>query len=444
MEYLDRHVQLGVKPGLERMRGILELMGNPERAYPIVHITGTNGKTTTARMVSALVAAHGLNPGTFISPHLQRVEERLARHLVVATPAEFAQAITDVAGFVDVWTAQGGEEPTYFELTALAAFSWFATEAVDVGVIEVGLGGRLDATNAADGAVAVLTGVAREHTEYLGDTIEEITTEKVAIAKPGAVLVTGSIPPEAEAVAAARAGEIDIPHRRYGADYMAAVARLAVGGWLVDIDGVYDSYPEVFLPLHGHHQTVNFAIAVVAVEELLGRSLSLSAVRQGAGGITSPGRLEVVRRHPLVLLDGAHNEQGLAALDETLTEEFDSRSWVLVLGVMGDKDRAAMLGQLDPHHFSAVIATAARGARPVAPEELARSIEVAWGDAVPIETAAASEAAMARALELAGDDGAVVVAGSLYLAGEIRGALGIIEEGILEEQSYHPAALFEE
>ena len=263
-------------------------------------------------MVSALVAAHGLNPGTFVSPHLQRVEERLARHLVVATPAEFAQAITDVAGFVDVWTAQGGEEPTYFELTALAAFSWFATEAVDVGVIEVGLGGRLDATNAADGAVAVLTGVAREHTEYLGDTIEEITTEKVAIAKPGAVLVTGPIPPEAEAVAAARASEIDIPHRRYGSGLTWPLdAHLAVGGWLVDIDGVYDSYPEIFLPLHGHHQTVNFAIAVVAVEELLGRPLSLSAVRQGAGRHHLTRRLEVVRRHPLVLLDGAHNEQGL-------------------------------------------------------------------------------------------------------------------------------------
>jgi dihydrofolate synthase/folylpolyglutamate synthase len=444
VDYLDRHVHLGVKPGLERMRGILELMGNPERAYPIVHITGTNGKTTTARIVSALVAAHGLTPGTFVSPHLQRVEERLARHLMVATPEEFAQAITDVAGFVDVWTAQGGAEPTYFELTALAAFSWFATEAVDVGVIEVGLGGRLDATNTADGAVAVVTGVAREHTEYLGDTVEEITTEKVAIAKPGAVLVTGPIPPEAGAVAATRAGEVDIPHRRYGVDFLVAEARLAVGGWLVDVDGVYDRYPEVFLPLHGHHQTVNFAIAVVAVEELLGRPLSLDAVRQGAAGITAPGRLEVVRRHPLVLLDGAHNEQGFAALDETLADEFGVRSWVLVIGVMGDKDREAMIRQLHPRLFSAAIATAAQGARPVAPEDLARSIRAVWGEAVPVETAQPSEAALLRALDLAGVDGAVVVAGSLYLAGELRGALGFDEEGMALEQSYHPAARPEE
>jgi dihydrofolate synthase/folylpolyglutamate synthase len=426
------------------MRGILELMGSPERAYPIVHITGTNGKTTTARMVSALVARHGLTPGTFVSPHLQRVEERLSRHLAVASPDEFAQAITDVAGFVDVWTAQGSEEPTYFELTALAAFSWFATEAVDVGVIEVGLGGRLDATNAADGAVAVVTGVAREHTEYLGDTVEEITGEKVAIAKPGAVLVTGPIPPEAEAVAATRATETNIPHRRYGIDFMAAEAHLAVGGWLVDIDGVHDSYHEVFLPLHGRHQTVNFALAIVAVEELLGRPLSLGAVRQGAAGITSPGRLEVVRRHPLVLIDGAHNEQGFDALEETLAEEFGPRSWVLVIGVMGDKDREAMVRHLDPGRFSHAIATSAKGARPVAPDELARSIQSVWGDAVPVETVQPSQAAMVRALELAGENGAVVVAGSLYLAGEARGALGIDEEGMASERSYHPAARAEE
>ncbi len=444
MEYLDRHVQLGVKPGLERMRGILELMGNPERAYPIVHITGTNGKTTTARMVSALVAAHGLSAGTFVSPHLQRVEERLSRHLLVATSDEFAEAITDVAAFVEVWTAQGGEEPTYFELTALAAFSWFATEAVDVGVIEVGLGGRLDATNAADGVVAVVTGVAREHTEYLGDTIEEITTEKVAIAKSGAVLVTGPIPPEAESVAASRAMEIDIPHRRYGNDFQVADAQLAVGGWLVDVEGVYDTYPEIFLPLHGRHQTVNFAIAVVAVEELLGRPLSVDAVRRGAAGITSPGRLEVVRRRPLVLIDGSHNEQGFDALEQTLAEEFGPRSWVLVMGVMGDKDREAMVRRLDPQLFSSVIATSARGARPVIPEELARSIRSVWGDAVPIETIERSDGAILRALELAGTDGSVVVAGSLYLAGEVRETLGIRQEGMALERSYHPAALAEE
>ena len=281
MDYLDRHVQLGVKPGLERMRGILELMGNPERAYPIVHITGTNGKTTTARMVSALVATHGLTAGTFVSPHLQRVEERLSRHLAVASPDEFAQAITDVAAFVDVWTTQGGEEPTYFELTALAAFSWFATEAVDVGVIEVGLGGRLDATNAADGAVAVVTGVAREHTEYLGDTVEEITSEKVAIAKPGAVLVTGPIPPEAKRWPPPGPRRSISRTGGTASTSWLAEAQLAVGGWLVDIEGVHDSYPEVFLPLHGRHQTVNFAVAVVAVEELLGRPLSLDAVRRG-------------------------------------------------------------------------------------------------------------------------------------------------------------------
>jgi len=194
LTFLDRHIGLGFKPGLERMAVLLDLLANPHEAYPIIHITGSNGKTSTARIASSLLAAHGLTVGTFTSPHLERVEERLSINGTQATPGEFAQAVADVEPFADLLEQRTGERPTYFELTAAIALAWFASHAVDVAVIEVGLGGRLDATNAADGRVAVVTGVSLEHVDYLGETVAQIAREKLAIAKSGAFWSPGRCP----------------------------------------------------------------------------------------------------------------------------------------------------------------------------------------------------------------------------------------------------------
>jgi dihydrofolate synthase/folylpolyglutamate synthase len=417
--YLDRHIGLGVKPGLERISELLELLANPQQAYPIIHITGSNGKTSTARIVTSLLAAHGLTVGTFTSPHLERIEERFSINGTHATEEEFAQAVADVEPFADLLEKSCGERPTYFELTAAIALAWFAAHAVDVAVVEVGLGGRLDATNAADGRVAVVTGVSLEHVSYLGDTVAEISREKLAIAKPGSVLIAGPMSEEADEEALRHAAEQSIGLRRYGHDYRLAEAERAVGGWLCEVEGIYGTYSELFLPLHGRHQTLNLAVAVAAVEELFGRALADEAVAEGAGAATSPGRLEVFGHRPLVVIDGAHNEEGFQALAATLSEEFPPLDWTVVMGVLGDKDSDAMLGHLDGL-VSRFIATAPDSERAQPPGDVAKAARRIFGPGVEVVEHADVPSAMAAGLAAVTAADALLVTGSLYVVGEAR------------------------
>jgi dihydrofolate synthase/folylpolyglutamate synthase len=415
--FLDAHIGQGVKPGLDRIRGLLEMMGDPQLAYPVIHITGSNGKTSTSRMVTSLLVAHGLRVGTFISPHLETIEERLALDGVSATAEEFAEAVTDLQPFVDLFEERTGSNPTYFELTAALAFSYFATNAVDVAVIEVGLGGRLDATNAVDGKVAVITGISLEHTSWLGDTLEEIATEKLAIAKEGSVLVTGDLQVQLRPLASSRARQLDIPHRRYGAEYHPEFVTMAVGGWTGSISGVYETYEDLFLPLHGRYQFDNLAVAVAAVEELTGRPLDPDAVRMAAAAVTSPGRLEVVANHPLILLDGAHNAQACGLLAEALSAEFLPVEWVLVIGAMGDKD---LVGMMEPLRglVGSVVATAVDYERAVPAERIAEVASSVFD--VPAVVASSVGEALDTARRLGGDEGFILVTGSLYVVGEAR------------------------
>ncbi len=423
VDYLDAHIGLGMQPGLERIRGLMELMGDPQSSYPVIHITGTNGKTSTARMATALLVAHGLRVGTFISPHLERIEERFSLDGLPAKPEDFAQAVADIVPFVDLFEQRSGQSVTYFELTAALAFSFFAANAVDVAVVEVGLGGRLDATNVVEGDVAVITGVSLEHTAWLGDSIEKIAVEKLAIAKESSVLVTGLIPEEVLPLAVARAKELGIVHRRFGAEYHTEFVTMAVGGWAGSVSGVYETYDDLFLPLHGRHQFDNLAVAVAAAEELTGRPLNPDAVREGAAASTSPGRLEVIGRYPLVLLDGAHNVQACERLSETLQSEFPSIRWVLVIGVMEDKNREAMLASFDGL-VTAVVVTAVDDERAVPPDLVAESAAGVLD--VPIIPAETVPDALAEATRRAGEKGAVLVTGSLYVVGEARTALAPI------------------
>jgi dihydrofolate synthase/folylpolyglutamate synthase len=409
-----------VEPGLGRITGLLEMMGHPEDGYPIVHIAGTNGKTSTARIATMLCVAHGLTTGTFISPHLERVEERIAINGQTASPEQFVRAVADVAAFASIFEERTGESLTYFELTAAMAFAWFADEAVDAAVVEVGLGGRLDATNAARGDVAVLTGVAIDHTEYLGTTVEQIAAEKLAIVKPRSVLVTGPLQPAVATLAEEVALRQDARLLRYGVDFSIESARPAVGGWQVDLSGTHESYRDVFLPLHGRHQTVNLAVAIAAIEALLGRALDPQAVVDGVSAVHSPGRMEPVSADPLVLLDGAHNVDGFTALAEALAEEFPHVGWVAVIGVMADKDVDAMLPAL-ARRVTAVVATAGPSPRALPAGDLADRARTALG--VPVEVVEEPVAAVEHARRLAGPDGAVLVTGSLYLVGAARSHL---------------------
>lgn len=424
VDYLDRHIGLGVRPGLERIEALLELMGRPQDAGPIVHVTGTNGKTTVARMISALLTAHGLKVGTFTSPHLERIEERFAIDGEVVDPDGFAQAIADVAPFVDILEQRIGERATYFELTAAGALASFVANAVDVAVMEVGLGGRLDATNVVDADVAVLTSVALDHTNYLGTTVESIAAEKLAIVKKGATLVTGMVPDVVLGMAERRAADQGGAWRAIGREFSVTSDLAVPGGRLADIEGVHEAYSDIFLPLHGRHQVANLAVAIAAAEEMFGRPLSPEAVREGAAAVRSPGRVEQLGDQPLVVVDGAHNDQAMEALAETLVEEFADHAWTVVLGILDDKDVRAMLRHLEGL-VESVYVTAADSPRATDPGLLAGMVGEVLPD-VPVTVVPRVGEAVGQALAATGRDGALLVTGSLYVVGEARPLLAAL------------------
>jgi dihydrofolate synthase/folylpolyglutamate synthase len=398
---------------------MLDYMANPQDAYPIVHITGSNGKTSTSRIAASIVSAHGLAVGSFTSPHLERVEERLGVNGHHASPESFAEAVADVAPFADLLEERTGDRPTYFELTAAMAFAWFAERAVDVGVVEVGLGGRLDATNAADATVAVVTGISKEHMNVLGSTITEIAREKLGIVKAGSVLVTGPLPGDAEIEAERVTAEVGVQRWKYDRDFSVRDARLAVGGWTVDVDGVFETYEDLVLPLHGRYQTRNLAVAIAAVESLFGRPLDQDALREGVASASSPGRLEVLGHRPLLIVDGSHNEEGMGVLASALDEEFPSMSWTVVFGVLGDKNVDGMFDHLQGIATRLVV-TAPESSRAADPSALAGIARQRLGPDTEILVIPGVESAIREALRLTGPDDALIATGSLYLAGEAR------------------------
>ncbi|REK39851.1 MAG: bifunctional folylpolyglutamate synthase/dihydrofolate synthase [Actinobacteria bacterium] len=417
IDYLRDHIEQGVKPGLERMEQLLEAMGSPHVGYPIIHVAGTNGKTSTSRMATLLLVGHGLATGTYISPHLQRVEERFSINGRHASPEDFALAVTDVAVFADLLEERGSEPHTYFELTTAAAFAFFAEKAVNSAVLEVGLGGRLDATNVVDADVSVVTGIGVEHTEFLGEDIATIAGEKLGIVGPGSILVTGDLPDDALAVAHQKARELGIQHRVYEKDFGISSAERGIRGWQVTVDGAETTYDDIFLPVHGRHQLHNFAVAVAAVEALLGRRLDVDAVREAMLTLTLPGRMEPVDTSPLVLLDGAHNADGVTTLVAALEEEYANAKWQIVLGIMGDKNIDAMIETLS-RIADGFVVTAPKSKRATPPAELAK--RVSGLSQSPILVADEVDYALDMARAEAGPDGHVLVAGSLYLVGEAR------------------------
>jgi len=394
------------------------VLGDPHRAVPAIHIAGTNGKGSTARLSGAVLNAHGLKAGVFTSPHLQRLEQRYEVGGAAMTAEELAEAVTELAPLIELYEDRAGDGVTYFEATTALAFAWFVERAVDVMVVETGLGGRLDATNVLGADVAVVTTIGIEHADVLGDTIGAIAPEKLAILAPGATLVTGDLPEEALDAAERKVAEQEATWHRWGAEYRVVAAERAVGGWLLDIAGVHGRYERTFLPVHGRHQAHNLAVAIAATEALFGRALSTDAVREAAAGITIPGRMEVVGADPVVMLDGAHNPHGVAALAAALREEFPSTSWALVFGAMADKDVPEMLGLLDGL-ITRVHACAPATDRAMAP---ARISEAADALGLPATAHDSVDDALAAA-RISG--GPTLVAGSLYLVGEVRDLLGV-------------------
>src|SRR5438067_7506987 len=422
LAYLDDHINLeidasarGASKRLDRVGRLVEMMGEPQRAYPVVHLTGTNGKGSTARILTSLLVARGLAVGTYTSPHLERFNERIAWNGEPISDAAFVEIIDAVASIERVMD----EAPTVFEILTAAAFRWFTDIAVDVAVVEVGLGGRWDATNVADGQVAVVTNVSLDHAETIGPTLSDIATEKAGIVKPGSTLVLGETDPElAEIFRAAGAAEVWERDRDFGCD----ANGLAHGGRLVDLRTPGARYDDVYLPLHGAHQGDNAAVALAAAEAFFGAPLDPEVVQGAFAGVRVPGRLEVVGRQPLVVLDGANNPAGAAAAAEAIAEAFGGTAGkVLVVGLLQGKDPVEMLQALDASGARALVACPAPSPRTLAPADVA-----AAGRALGInsETVGSVPEALARALAMASSDDLVLVSGSLYVVGAARAALG--------------------
>ncbi len=420
--YLDDHVNLekmiagerATAPTLVRIRELLGLLGDPQQNYPIVHVTGTNGKTSTSRAISALLAAHDLSVGTYTSPHLISITERLLWNGVPVDENAFAALLAQFAALEQLLS----DRPTWFELVTAAGFAWFADIAVDAAVVEVGLGGTWDATNAADGVVAVVTSIGLDHTEFLGDTQESVATEKAGIIKPDAAVVVGFVEEGPRRViddAADAVGAGEVVHA--GDDFAVTSDRVALGGRLVSIRTPRSRYDEIFLPLHGAHQSENLACALVAAEAFFDRPLDEDLVQTTVATLTSPGRLEVVGRHPLVIVDGTKNEVGAAAVRQTLDEEWATVSpRVLVVGMLQGKgkDPKRLLEALGARDAKLVIGVPAPSPRTVAANDIAAAARTLG---VAADTASSVEEGIALAKAAAGPDGLILVAGSLYVAG---------------------------
>lgn len=413
-------------PDLDRITLLMDVLGQPQRSYPSIHLTGTNGKTSTTRMADALLRGFGLRPGRYTSPHLSTVRERIAVDGVPLDEEAFAHAYDDVAPYLPLVDEKSGRRVTYFETLTAMAFAAFADAPVDVAVVEVGMGGLWDATNVVHAGTAVITPVGLDHPE-LGSTVAEVAVEKAGIVHAGARVISGVQTLEAAEVILRRVAEVGAEIAVEGVHFGVTSRAVALGGQLLTIEGLGGTYEDVFVPLHGAHQASNAACALAAVEAFLGggaRALDLEGVRAGFALADSPGRLEVVRRSATVVLDGAHNPSGVEALVAALDEAFAFDRLVGVVGVLADKDAHAMLTLLEPVLHDIVV-TAVASPRALPADELGRlAVDVFGADRVVVEPSLldAIDAAVALADD-AGDGAGVVVTGSLYTVGAARALL---------------------
>ncbi|MGY4710466.1 bifunctional tetrahydrofolate synthase/dihydrofolate synthase [Mycolicibacterium sp. CBM1] len=447
----QRWPETKLEPSTARIAALMELLGSPQLSYPCIHIAGTNGKTSVARMVDALLTAFSRRTGRTTSPHLQSAVERIAIDNEPISPARYVEVYREVEPFVQLVDAQSeagelgpaGPPMSKFEVLTAMAFAAFADAPVDVAVVEVGMGGRWDATNVVDAPVAVITPIGIDHAEYLGETIGEIAAEKAGIigAPRGELIPTDTVAvigrqlPEAMEVILAQAVRSDAAVAREDSEFAVLGRQVAIGGQVLQLQGLGGVYPDVFLPLHGEHQAHNAAVALAAVEAFFGagadRQLDLDLVRAGFAAAASPGRLERMRSAPTVFIDAAHNPAGAAALADALASEFDFRFLVGVLSVMGDKDVTGILTALEPA-FDQVVVTNNGSPRALDVDALAMRAEEIFGpdrvlraetmpDAIETATALVEESQG----ESDGFSGAgIVITGSVMTAGAARTLFG--------------------
>ncbi len=441
---LARWPESRLDPSLARISALVDLLGSPQRAFPVVQVTGTNGKTTTARMIDELLRGFGLRVGRFTSPHLEELRERIVLDGEPLPAQRFVEVFDDIAPYVQLVDAGSDVPMSFFEVMVAMAYAAFADAPVDVAVIEVGMGGTWDATNVADARVAVVTPVSLDHAEYLGPDVATIATEKAGIIKPspgdevppdgrpdgGVVAVLAHQPPGALEALVRRAIEVDATVAREGTEFGVLERRVAVGGQQVRLQGLGGEYDEVYLPLFGAHQAQNAAVALAAVEAFLGAGaatgvVAQDVVRESFAAVRSPGRLERVRSSPTVLVDAAHNPGGMAATVAAVRECFDFTRLVGVVGCVHGKDVSGMLAELEGLCAELVV-TQNSSPRAIPADELgALAVDVFGADRVSVHTRLADAIESAIELAEAGADDAlggsgVLVTGSVVTAGEAR------------------------
>ncbi|MFB2598355.1 folylpolyglutamate synthase/dihydrofolate synthase family protein [Herbiconiux sp. P17] len=425
-DLLSRLGEAAPQPRLSATRRAVELLGDPQRSYPIIHITGTNGKTSTSRIIESLLRASGLRTGLFTSPHLERVNERIMIDGVPISNEALAANWRDIEPFLDLvdteLDAAGEPRLTFFEALSVLAFASFADAPVDVAVIEVGMGGEWDSTNVADGQVAVFTPISLDHTARLGNTVAEIARTKSGIVKPAAQVVSAAQPAEALAELERAAELSESTFAVEGDRFKLLESTVAVGGQLVSVQGLAGTYREIFLPLYGNHQGHNAAVAVAAVESFIGggtQALTEGVITEGFATATSPGRLQLVGTEPTVLVDAAHNPGGAVALAAAIGEYFTFDKVVAVIAVLADKDVEGILRALDPVVTDFVV-TSSSSDRAIDPDELASIVvRIAGADRVLVEPDLTSALEQARDLASESEKGAVLVTGSITLVGEV-------------------------
>jgi dihydrofolate synthase/folylpolyglutamate synthase len=434
-EIFGRRGEGHINPSNERMTALVGLLGDPQRAYRGVHLTGTNGKSSTARMVDELLRGFGLRTGRYTSPHLSSVTERIVLDGAPVSDRTFVEAYRELAPYVELVDGQFDTPLSFFEIMTALGFSIFADAPVEVAVVEVGMGGTWDNTNVLDAEVAVVLPVDLDHTQYLGDTIAAIATEKAGIIKPGATAILAAQPEEAAAVLLRRAAEVGATVAREGLEFGVLERRVAVGGQVLSLQGLGGRYDELFLPLHGAHQAQNAACALAAAEAFFGAgagngALDAEIVRTAFATVRSPGRLEPVRSAPTILLDAAHNPHGMRATVAAVGEAFDFRRLVAVVAILADKDVATMLELLEPA-VDELVATQNSSPRALPVDELAKAaVEVFGADRVTVEPRL--DDAIEAAVRLAEEDAdagvlsgsGVLVTGSVVTVGEARVLLG--------------------
>ncbi len=435
-EIISRRPEHSVDLALDRMADLVALLGDPHRASPVIHITGTNGKTSTARMTDALLRSRGLRTGRFTRPHLVSIRERICVDGVPVSPERFVAAYDEVIPYVALVDERHPVAMSFFEVLTGMAFAIFADAPVDVMVLEVGVGGRLDCTNVADGIVAVVTPISLDHTRLLGGTVEEIAAEKAGIIKPGAVAVLAQQPLAAAEVLLRQAVEVGATVAREGLEFGVVSRERAVGGQQLVLRGLRGSYEDIYLPLFGAHQAGNAACALAAVEAFAGVAddeaapLDPDLVREALAKVSSPGRLEVVRRSPTIIIDAAHNPAGMAATVAAIEEAFSFTHLSGVFAASGDKDVPGILAELEPL-LDEIVVTRNSSDRSMDPGEVEQLAAEIFGedrvqsaarldDAIDVAAALADEAA----IEGRPGSSGVLITGSVITAGDARRLLG--------------------